>query len=53
MITLDEKNGENGCDLEELIAHRFLEKRGVSTRTFGRLSVISLIYISVIDSART
>lgn len=28
MIELDEKNGKEGGELEELIAHRFLEKRG-------------------------
>lgn len=28
MIELDEKNGKEGSELEELIAHRFLEKRG-------------------------
>lgn len=28
MVELDEKNGKEGCELEELIAHRFLERRG-------------------------
>ena len=31
MCELDEKNGKNGCELEELHAHRFLEAWGVST----------------------
>uniref|UniRef100_A0A6A7FWF9 Protein tolA n=1 Tax=Hirondellea gigas TaxID=1518452 RepID=A0A6A7FWF9_9CRUS len=28
MIEIDEKNGENGCELDEMLAHRFLEKFG-------------------------
>lgn len=28
MAELDEKSGKEGCELEEMIAHRFLERRG-------------------------